>query len=64
MKIVTILCGKNHTVAICDNEDIYVTGGNFSGQLGLGKYEVTSKNEIKLIHENCDEWRQTYSCQL
>jgi len=65
MKSVTILSGLHHTVAISENEDIYVTGSNIPGQLGLGEYGVTSKNENEFgLIDFCDEWRQPYSCQL
>lgn len=34
--IVSITCGKHHTVAVIKLDTVYVWGGNEWGQLGLG----------------------------
>jgi len=45
IKIKKIFCGSNHTMAINENDELYVWGGNDYGQFGLGG--SSSPNEIK-----------------
>lgn len=43
-QIIDVACGTNHTLLVTYHGDVYATGSNIGGQLGLG--HTDSKDEF------------------
>jgi alpha-tubulin suppressor-like RCC1 family protein len=57
-KIKDIYCGANHNIILNDNNELFVCGDNYSGQLGLGDYN--HRNVYKKLEHNFGKIKNIY----
>ncbi|XP_057327940.1 protein PFC0760c-like isoform X2 [Microplitis mediator] len=55
VSVISVACGGHHTLLLAENGDIYCTGSNASGQLGMGTNITEIQTPKKLPRDNLKE---------